>query len=158
MCSACCSTSRWAADAGVSRCAHDGGWELRPVKSAEGVAVAMTRVVFTADGRARESLAIGVAGVASVVSIVAALLAFRLESAPIAGPGSVGQFAAIAATVAAIVVFVFGRYVVRDRQHSPRLMDLVDLGVVALAHAVIALLSWTLLSAILARSFAKAVV
>ena len=118
----------------------------------------MTRVVFTADGRARESLAIGVAGVASVVSSVVALLVFRLEPAPIAGPGSVGQFAAIAATAGAIVVFVFGRYVVRDREHSPRLMDLVDLGVVALAHAVIALLSWTLLSAILAQSFANAVV
>lgn len=118
----------------------------------------MTRVVFTADGRARESLAIVVAGAASAVSIVAALLVFRLEPAPIAGPGSVGQFAAVAATVAAIVVFVFGRYVVRDPEHPPRVMDLVDLGVVALAHAVIALLSWTLLSAILAQSFGKAVV
>jgi hypothetical protein len=114
--------------------------------------------VCTADGRARESLAIGVSGVGAVVSIVAALLVFRRDPAPIAGPGSAGQFAAIAATAAAIVVFVFGRYVVRDREHPPRLMDLVDLGVVALAHAVIALLSWTLLSAILAQSFPKAVV
>jgi hypothetical membrane protein len=118
----------------------------------------MSRIEFTDDGRGRESLAIGVAGVASLVSIVAALLVFHLEPAPIAGPGSLGQFAAIVATVSAIVVFVFGRYAVRDREHPPRLMDLVDLGVVALVHGVIALLSWTLLSAIIGQSFAHMVV
>lgn len=45
--------------------------------------------------RGVESLALSVGTIAFVLTALVALLVFRLQSAPISGPGSVGQYAAI---------------------------------------------------------------
>lgn len=106
--------------------------------------------------RTLESLALGVGTVAFVVSALVALLVFRFQSAGIAGEGSIGQYAAISGAAVAFVAFVAGRY----RMHQPgttlRWIDVVDIAALALAHAVIALLSWTLLADIFERAFLDA--
>jgi hypothetical protein len=109
------------------------------------------------DGRTRESLAIGISAIAFVLAAGVALLVFRLAPAPIDGPGSIGQFAAISAMVVALLAFAVGRYVVRTKNRLTPL-DIVDLSVVAVVHAVIALLTWSLVSSIAAASFIDAVV
>lgn len=112
---------------------------------------------FDADSaRARESLALAVGTIAFLVTALVALLVFRFQSAPIAGPDSVGQFAALAGAVTAILGFVAGRYIVSG--HPMRAVDVFDVGALALAHGVIALLTWTLLADIMADSFVGAVV
>ena len=102
-----------------------------------------------------ETLSLGVGAVAFVVVALAALLAFQFQPAPISGPGSIGQFVAISSAVTAIVVFIAGRYVMHDRASGRRIsfLDVVDVAALAFAHAVIALLSWTLLAVILEESF-----
>ncbi|MDN3496763.1 DUF998 domain-containing protein [Planococcus sp. APC 4015] len=109
----------------------------------------------TAEGtgeRSLESLALGVGAVAFIVTGLAALIVFRFDDAPIAGPGSLGQFAAIAAAVIAILAFVAGRLVVREGGRMG-LLDVVDIAALSFAHAIIALLTWTLLADILERGF-----
>ena len=105
--------------------------------------------------RRLESLSLAVAAVAFVIVALVALIVFRFEAAPISGPGSVGQFAAISSGVVAIVVFIAGRYVMRDRAAGRRVgfLDVVDVAALAFAHGVIALLTWTLLAVILEESF-----
>lgn len=95
------------------------------------------------------SLLIG-AGSFTVVAFIA-ILVFRFRSAPIAGPDSLGQFAAIASAGIAVIAFVGGR-VLSDRRKRGAL-DYVDLAALAFAHAVIALLSWTLVSVIFEQAF-----
>lgn len=108
----------------------------------------------------RKSLSLLIAAVAFVATAVAALIAFRFTSAPIAGHGSAGQFAAIASAVTALLVFVVGRYVVHVRGGKRRLhlLDYVDIVALAFAHSVIALLGWTVLVVVLADGFQGAVV
>ncbi len=108
--------------------------------------------------RGLESLSLGVGAVAFVVVALVALVVFRFEPAPISGPGSVGQFAAIASAVVAIVAFVAGRYIMRDRASGRRvrLLDVVDIAALCFAHGIIALLTWTLLAVILEQSFVGA--
>lgn len=108
-----------------------------------------------ASERSLESLAIGIGAIAFVISALVALIVFRVEPAPISGPGSIGQFSAISSAVAAIVAFVAGRYIVHSREAGGRLhpLDYVDMAALALAHGVIALLGWTLLAVILERAF-----
>ncbi|GAA1466695.1 hypothetical protein [Microbacterium thalassium] len=123
----------------------------------EGRRARLAAVVREFDGRTErslESLAI-TGGVVSFIAVASlALLVFRLDAAPISGPGSIGQFAAISGAVVAMVSFVVGRFVVvRRHGERMRLPDYLDTLALAVAHGVIALLTWTLLSVILEESF-----
>lgn len=108
--------------------------------------------------RGLESLSLGVGAVAFVVVALVALIVFRFEPAPISGPGSAGQFAAIASAVVAIVAFIAGRYVMHDRASGRPVgvLDVIDIAALSFAHGIIALLSWTLLAVILEQSFVGA--
>lgn len=106
--------------------------------------------------RALESLALGLAVVAFAVTALVALAVFRLQGAPIAGPGSAGQFAAVASAVVAILAFAAGRYVIRPRGERVGLLEVIDVAALAFAHGIIALLGWTLLADILERGFIDA--
>ncbi|WP_203581446.1 DUF998 domain-containing protein [Microbacterium hibisci] len=105
--------------------------------------------------RSLESLALGVGAIAFVVVALVALVAFGFQAAPISGPGSVGQFAAIASGVVAFVAVVAGRWVVHRHGAHRRLgaLDYIDIAALAFAHGVIALLGWTLLAVILEQAF-----
>ena len=105
--------------------------------------------------RGLESLSLGVGSIAFVLVALVAMVVFQFQPAPISGPGSVGQFAAIASAVVAILAFLAGRYVMRDRAAGRRvgLLDIVDIAALSFAHGVIALLTWTLLAVILEQSF-----
>ncbi len=89
-----------------------------------------------------------------------ALLALGFGPSPISGPGSVGQYAALASGVTAALAFAGGRYVLHLRS-APRLdhaLDIADVAALAIAHGVIALLSWTLAAAIMSQAFIDATV
>ncbi|NYE20913.1 DUF998 domain-containing protein [Microbacterium immunditiarum] len=106
-----------------------------------------------------ESLALLAGAVAFVVGATAALIAFRFASAPIAGPDSIGQFAALASALVALPCVAAARYLVSARAGERlRLLDHLDIAALAIAHAIVALLGWTLLAAILAEAFLGAVV
>jgi len=112
--------------------------------------------VFDASSeRSLESLALGVGAISFVVVALVALVAFQFQAAPISGPGSVGQFAAIASGVVAFLAVVAGRIVVHRHGERRRLgvLDYIDVAALAFAHAVIALLGWTLLAVILEQAF-----
>lgn len=103
--------------------------------------------------RSRESLALAV-GVLSFLAVAGlTLLVFRLRAAPISGPGSIGQFAAVASGAVAIVAFVGGRMVMRRAGTRLGVLDVIDIAALAFAHGVIALLSWTLVAVIMEQSF-----
>lgn len=108
--------------------------------------------------RSLETLSLGVGAVAFVVVAFVALAVFQLQDAPIAGPGSAGQYAAISSAAAAFVAFIAGRYVVHEHQlgHTMKVLDILDVAALAFAHAVIALLTWTLLAVILEKGFIDA--
>ncbi|QPE04439.1 DUF998 domain-containing protein [Microbacterium schleiferi] len=108
-----------------------------------------------AEERTLESLGLGVGTVAFVVIVLVALAVFRFEGAPISGPGSLGEFSAIASAVAGILAFAVGRYVMHRREGgpTPRVLDYLDVAALAFAHGIIALLSWTLLAVILEDAF-----
>jgi hypothetical membrane protein len=101
--------------------------------------------------RTLESLSIVLGASAFIVVALVAVIAFRFEPAPIAGPDSLGQFAAVSSAVVAIFAFVGGRVLLRRRRVAA--LDIVDLAALAFAHAVIALLSWTLVSVIFEQAF-----
>ncbi|WP_345800848.1 hypothetical protein AAIB33_15450 [Microbacterium sp. AZCO] len=101
--------------------------------------------------RTLESISLALGAAAFVVVALTAMIAFRFQPAPIAGPGSVGQFAAVSSALVAIVAFVGGRLVARRGRYGA--LDIVDLAALAFAHAVIALLSWTLVSVIFEQAF-----
>jgi len=103
--------------------------------------------------RSLESLSLGVGAVAFIVTALVALSVFGFRAAPIAGPGSIGQFAAVSAAIVAILAFIAGRYVAREPGHRLGVLDVVDVAALAVAHAVIALLTWTLAAVILERAF-----
>ena len=108
--------------------------------------------------RGLESLSLGVGAVAFVLVALVALVVFHFEPAPISGPGSVGQYAAIASGVVAILAFLAGRYITRTPGHRLGALDVIDIAALAFAHGVIALLTWTLLAVILEQSFLGATV
>jgi len=112
-------------------------------------------VLDASSERSLESLALGVGASAFVIVALVALIAFRFEAAPISGPGSVGQFAAIASGIVAFVAVIAGRYVIHRHGGHRRLtaLDYIDVAALAFAHAVIALLGWTLLAVILEQAF-----
>ncbi|MDR2997724.1 MAG: hypothetical protein LBU78_06355, partial [Microbacterium sp.] len=107
---------------------------------------------------ALESLSLGVGAVAFVLTALVALPVFGFQDAPIAGPGSIGQYAAIASAVVAVLAFIAGRYVIRERGERVTFLEVADVAALAFAHAVIALLGWTLLADILEKGFIGATV
>ncbi|GAA5085714.1 hypothetical protein GCM10025760_04910 [Microbacterium yannicii] len=113
------------------------------------------RVLDRFSERSLESLALGTGAGSFVIVALAALVAFGFQAAPISGPGSVGQFAAIAAGFVAFLAVIGGRILVHRQGVHRRLkpLDYVDVAALAFAHAVIALLGWTLLAVILEDAF-----
>ncbi|WP_348786528.1 DUF998 domain-containing protein [Leifsonia sp. NPDC080035] len=119
-----------------------------------------------------EGAAIVVGGGAFVVCGVVALLSFWGRSLPIAGPGSVGQFAAIAAGIVGFLTYTAGRLWHRQgltpfeasdgrgRGTAGRATgaDIVDTFAIALAYGIVALLGWLVLGAVLADGFQDATV
>ncbi|MDR7183986.1 putative membrane protein [Microbacterium trichothecenolyticum] len=117
--------------------------------------------VFDASSeRSLESLALGVGTISFVLVALVSLIVFQFQAAPISGPGSVGQFAAIASGVVAFLAVIAGRFVVHRHESGQRLrvLDYVDVAALAFAHGVIALLGWTLLAVILEQAFIGATV
>ncbi|MFK0241142.1 DUF998 domain-containing protein [Microbacterium sp. NPDC090281] len=110
--------------------------------------------------RAREAIGLQISIFAFVLAGLVALVVFRLHSAPISGPDSLGQFAAIASAVTAIIVFVLGRIIAADPARHKRLgvLDIIDIAAFAFAHAMIALLGWTLAATIIEAGLIGAVV
>lgn len=104
--------------------------------------------------RRLESLSLALGAGAFVVIAIVAVIAFRFQPAPIAGPGSVGQFAAVCSGVVAVIAFVIGDLFVRKGRRSA--LAIVDLAALSFAHAVIAILTWTLMSVILEDAFFSA--
>ncbi|MCP2635566.1 DUF998 domain-containing protein [Microbacterium sp. HD4P20] len=109
----------------------------------------------TSSERSLESLALAAGAVAFVLVALVALVVFGFQAAPISGPGSVGQFAAIASGIVAIAAVLAGRILLRRRGSASRArpLDYLDLAALAFAHGVIALLGWTLLAVILEQAF-----
>lgn len=103
--------------------------------------------------RSREALAMGLGAVAFVVAALVSVPALHLQPVPIAGRGSLGQFVALASAIVAMVSFVLGRFVLRDRSRRVGVLDLVDVLAIAIALGVIALLTWALLANLLSRAF-----
>ncbi|MFC7943310.1 DUF998 domain-containing protein [Microbacterium oxydans] len=110
--------------------------------------------------RSREAIGLQISICAFIIAALVALVVFRLQGAPISGPDSVGQFAALASAVTATVVFVLGRVIASDPARRKRLgaLDVVDIAAFAFAHAVIALLGWTLAAVVIEAAFSGAVV
>lgn len=110
--------------------------------------------------RAREAIGLQVSVAAFVVAALVALPVFGLRPAPISGPGSVGQYAAIFSAATAAVVFALGRVVAADphpaRPRGP--LDVLDVAAYAFAHGTIALLGWTLAANIVTEGLIGATV
>lgn len=119
-----------------------------------------------------EGAAIVAAAGAFVLTALAALPVFWGRSAPIAGPASVSQFTAIAGGLVALVAYPAAR-LWRRRGLTPfastvgssraggtgaSAVDVLDTIVIAFAHAVIALLLWLVLGAVLDDAFQGATV
>lgn len=111
-----------------------------------------------------ESVALILGAAVFVVSGTIGLFVFWGSSAPISGPNSLGQYVAISSAIAAALVVVWARSLRRSRSlgdgvqgAGPRL-HWFDVAAIALAHAVIALLSWIAIADVLARSFVDALV
>ncbi|MDR6969842.1 DUF998 domain-containing protein [Leifsonia shinshuensis] len=134
------------------------------------------RVTARAAALNLEGAAIVVGGAALVLGALASLPFFWGRSLPIAGPGSVSQFTALAAGVVGVVAYVVGRLWHRDaltpfggspsRQpagdHPARravtASAVFDTIVIGIAHGIIALLGWLALGAVLADGFTDATV
>lgn len=109
---------------------------------------------------ARETIGLQISVVAFLLAALAALPVFGFGSAPIAGPGSVGQYAAIASGVAAAIAFILGRIIAKDHQESKGSFGLrmLDTAAFTVAVGIIALLGWTLVAVIIEAGLIGAVV
>lgn len=116
-----------------------------------------------------ESAALLVGGAVFVIVSLVALPFFHGVHVPISGPGSIGQFIAIAGGITAIIVYIFGRIVLRTRparSNGPATdvdaagvqLHWFDVGALALSHGIIALLGWICVASLLSVSFKGAVV
>ena len=116
---------------------------------------ALARLAEGGSERSLETLSLGLAAAAFVLVALVALFAFGFQSAPIAGPGSVGQFSAIASAVVAFVAVLAGRYLLHERGAEGRLglLDHFDIIALGIAHAAIALIGWTAMAVILEQGF-----
>ncbi len=124
------------------------------------LAVARSSINTGMREQARETIGLQTSVVAFLIVALTALPVFGFGSASIAGPGSVGQYAAIASGASAAVAFIVGRVIVapgHERNGSP-LGRLIDLSALTLAHAMIALLGWTLIAVIMNEGLVGAVV
>lgn len=112
------------------------------------------------DTESRESSALLVGAGAFVVGTVVGFFVFRDGGVPIAGRGSIGDFAALGGALVAIVAFLLGCALRRtqtrresaDDDVRPRLRWF-DIAALSLAHAVIALLGWIGAASVVSRSF-----
>ena len=147
--------------------------------------VALRGLVRRAPSLGAEGAAIIVGAGAFLLVAIVALLVFRGGQLPIAGPGSISQYAAIAAGVIGLLTYIAGRLARRTGMTpfavpqarrdavptavgggapgasvAPRAskVDVFDTIVIALAHGVLLLLGWTVLGAIIADSFTDATV
>lgn len=122
-----------------------------------------------ANSESIESSALVLGAAVFVVVAIVSVFVFWGHDVPIAGAGSIGQFVAFTAALTTIVVFVAGRLLVSagprstargdDRLSMPGVrLHWYDIGALALAHAVIALLGWLGMAGLLDRSFTGAVV
>lgn len=117
-----------------------------------------------------EGAAIVVGAVTFVLAALVALVVFWDHSLPIAGPGSVGQFVAVAGGVIAFLAYLAGRLWRREgltpfqaptqegRPNRASGVDIFDTVAIALAHGILALLGWLVLGAVLANGFQDATV
>ncbi len=123
----------------------------------------------TGDTESKESTALLVGTAAFVVGAFVALFFFWGRDVPIAGRGSLGDFAAIGGAITSLLVFIFGcvlrrRARRREAEQSgvpipkDRVLRWFDVAALSLAHGIIALLSWVVLAAVMAQSFPGAVV
>lgn len=108
--------------------------------------------------RARESLSLGAGVIALAVVSLVTLVVFRLQSLPIAGEASIGQHGAIASAFVAIVAFAAGRWIMPRERGARRVLNVLDVVALAVAHSVIALLTWTLAVEILDRALIGVVI
>jgi Protein of unknown function (DUF998) len=118
-----------------------------------------------ANSESLESAALLVGAGVFVLTAIPALFVFTGRSVPIAGPGSIGQFVAIASLVIAVVVFVAAAVLIKagertsteQARHGLQVpgvrMHWWDVGALALAHGIIAGLGWLGVSAVLEQSF-----
>ena len=117
-----------------------------------------------------ESAALVVGAAIFVVAAIIAFFSFGGKDLPISGHGSLGQFVAIVGGITGFVVFIFARVVLRTRRTRLGTLENAefdsagvrlrwfDVGALALAHGVIAILAWTALAALLSTSFKGAIV
>jgi hypothetical membrane protein len=108
--------------------------------------------------RGRETLALGLSVIALVVVALITLVVFRLHPLPITGKDSIGGYSAIASAFVAVVAFAVGRYVVPLPDSTRRFVNALDVAALASAHAVIALVTWTLLAELVEAGFIDALV
>jgi hypothetical protein len=122
-----------------------------------------------ANAESRESAALLVGAVVFLVGAIPSAIAFWGHDVAISGPASIGQFVALASAVAAIVIFLATRAVMHASRATGTILDpgptgrggllrWYDIGAVALAHGVIALLAWLAVAGLLSRSFIGAMV
>ncbi|PPL19944.1 DUF998 domain-containing protein [Microterricola pindariensis] len=108
-----------------------------------------------------ESVALMVGAAGFLLGALIATLFFWGGAVPIAGPGSLGQLVAVCSAIVALAVVVWARMLVRPRravaESEPRLRWF-DTAAIALTYAMIALLGWVGVAAVLAESFVDAVV
>jgi hypothetical membrane protein len=117
------------------------------------------------DTESRESTALLAGGSAFVLGAVIALFVFWGRDVPISGRGSLGDFVAIGGAVIAVGAFLGGGLLRRAQDRAaptaaperPRLRWF-DVAALAVAHAVIALLGWAAIAALLSDSFVGALV
>lgn len=121
------------------------------------------------DTESKESSALLVGTAAFIGGGLVALILFWGRDVPISGRGSLGDFAAIGGAITAAGAFIFGcvlRRRVRRREAEAtgeavlpdRVLRWYDIAALTLAHAIIALLGWVALAAIMTESFPGAVV
>ncbi|MDJ0336656.1 hypothetical protein [Cryobacterium sp. PH31-O1] len=108
--------------------------------------------------RVRESLALGVGAIALAVAALITLILFRLQPLPITGNGSIGQYGAAISGFVAIAAFIGGRWVMPLPAGTCRALNVADVLALAFAHAVIALVTWTLLAELIQSGFIDALV
>ena len=128
-----------------------------PVSTGPTAPAATVPVTWVTAASRRESLALIAAAAAFVVAGAVALIVFWGHTVPIAGPDSAGTFTSFFAAGVAAVSFASAYLLDRFTGRAPargrlprRIFDLVAL---ALAHAIIFLIIWAVVSTLIQRAF-----